>query len=441
MTIKPLKPVARWVAPALAIMFLASCGVSPQTVRTLAGEDLFNGAARDARLNDDGPGLNEAPRESFQLPVRPMRNPNPRTRNNAAKLNVGPKENMEALEDLIKSAKKTLYLETFNLGNDTLGRRVADLLKAKAQEGVEIKVLADYVGTRFLPGIPALVRELRAAGVEFRYYPVRGIRKDDKNIGVNITHRKLYLADGNRGLVGGMNLKADFDTKDQDVLIDFRGEVAAQFHAEFARDWKLARGGSLEYPSFDSSIQYGNTDAAIYVTSPPEGRFEARSMTYRAIEQAQSEIVIEQQYLTDDGVLSRLDAAARRGVKIKAIVPGQSSAKIFKRLHTVKLNALSKLGAEFRLYNGTPADAHAHTKYMSVDGNWATVGSTNHDTRALFDNQEISITTTDATLVRGLRTRLFDHDWNNASKVFEFKEYPWYAQPFNKLLDVLDYYL
>jgi len=420
MTTKPFKPVARWVAPALAMMLLASCGVAPQTIPTTAAEDLFSVDARDARLNDDGPGLNEAPRESFQLPVRPMRNPNPRTRNNAASLSVGPSENVPALEAVIKSAKKTLYIETFNFGNDSMGRRVVNLLKAKAKEGVEVKVLADYVGTRFLPGASSMVNELRDAGVEFRYYPVRGIRKDDKRIGVNITHRKLYLADGVRGLVGGMNLKADFDTKDQDVLIDFRGEVAHQFHGEFARDWKLARGGKLEYPSLDSSVRYGDTDAAIYVTSPPEGRFEARGMTYRAIEQAQAEIVIEQQYLTDDGVLKRLDDAARRGVKIKAIVPGESSAKIFKRLHTVKLNALSKLGAEFRLYHGTPADAHVHTKYMAVDGNWATVGSTNHDTRALFDNQEISLATTDPALIRGLRTRLFDHDWNNATKVFEF---------------------
>ncbi len=440
MTTKPFKPAARWVAPALAVLFLASCGVSPRTL-PMAAEDLFNGEARDARLNDDGPELNEGPRETFQIPVRPMRNPNPRTTNNSASLSVGPRENVPALEALIKSAKKTLYLETFNFGNDSMGRRLVPLLKAKAEEGVEVKVLADYVGSRFLPGARALASELREAGVEFRYYPVRGIRKDDKRLGVNITHRKLYLADGDRGLVGGMNLMADFDTKDQDVLIDFRGEVANQFHGEFARDWKLARGGKLEYPALQPGVQYGGTDAAIFVTSAPEGRFEARGMTYRAIEQAQGEIVIEQQYLTDDGVLSRLDAAVRRGVKLKAIVPGESSSKVFSRLHTVKLNALSKLGAEFRLYNGTPADAHVHTKYMAVDGKWATVGSTNHDTRALFDNQEISLATSDAALVGGLRKRLFDQDWNNATKVFEFKEYPWYAQPFNSLLDIFDYYL
>ncbi|MNU02381.1 cardiolipin synthetase [compost metagenome] len=78
---------------------------------------------------------------------------------------------------------------------------------------------------------------------------------------------------------------------------------------------------------------------------------------------------------------------------------------------------------------------------MAVDDAWATVGSTNHDTRALFDNQEISLATTDPALISGLRTRLFDHDWNNATKVLEFKEYPWYEQPFNRLLDIFDYYL
>lgn len=439
MTTKPFKP-ATWVGAALSVMLLASCGVSPQTA-PMSAEDLFNGATRDAEYNDRGPELEGVPTETFQLPVRPLRNPNPRTRNNAASLSVGPRENVPALEALIKSATKTLYIETFNFGNDSMGQRVVPLLKAKAKEGVEVKVLADYVGSRFLPGAKSLAYELREAGVEFRYYPVRGIRKDDKRVGVNITHRKLYLADGDRGLIGGMNLMADFDTKDQDVLIDFRGEVAQQFHGEFARDWKFARGGELLYPGLKPGVQYGGTDAAIYVTSAPEGRFEARGMTYRAIEQAQSEIVIEQQYLTDDGVLSRLDAALRRGVKLKAIVPGESSAKIFKRLHTVKLNALSKLGAEFRLYHGNPSDAHVHTKYMAVDGKWATIGSTNHDTRALFDNQEISLATADPALISGLRTRLFDHDWNNATKVFEFKEYPWYVQPFNRLLDILDYYL
>ncbi len=440
MTTKPLVPAMRWVAPALTVMLLASCGVKPQTV-PIAAEDLFNGTVRDSAFNDDGPGLNEAPEESFQLPSRPRRQASPRTRNNSASLSVGPRENVPALEAVIKSATKTLYLETFNFGNDSMGQRIVPLLKAKAKEGVEVKVLADYLGSRFLPGAKAMASELREAGVEFRYYPIRTIRKDDQRLGVNITHRKLYLADGDRGMVGGMNLKAAFDTKDQDVLIDFRGEVAQQFHVEFARDWFFARGGKLEFPGLQPGMQYGAVDAAVFVTSAPEGRFEARDMTYRAIENAQSEIVIEQQYITDDGILERLDGALRRGVKVQAIVPGESSSKVFKRLHTVKLNALSKLGAEFRLYNGTPADAHAHTKYMAIDGNWATVGSTNHDTRALFDNQEISLATSDGAMVQSLRTRLFDHDWNNATTVFKFKEYPWYQKPFNRLLDIFDYYL
>lgn len=444
MSTKPNHPGLRWAGPALAVLFLASCGVAPHAATpgsVVSPESLFSSQSREASLNDQGPGLTDAPSETFQLPRRPLRNPNPRTTNNAASLSVGPRENVSALEGLIKSAEKTLYLETFNFGNDSMGQRVVPLLKAKAKQGVEVKVLADYVGSRFLPGAKAMARELRDAGVEFRYYPVRAIHKDDKRIGVNITHRKLYLADGDRGLVGGMNLMADFDTKDQDVLIDFRGEAAQQFHGEFVRDWKLARGGDLTFPGLKPGMQYGGVDAAIYVTSAPEGRFEARGMTYRAIEQAQSEIVIEQQYLTDDGVLSRLDAAVKRGVKLKAIVPGESSTKIFARLHTVKLNALRKQGAEFKLYRGNPSDAHAHTKYMAVDGNWATVGSTNHDTRALMDNQEISIVTTDPGMVGDLRKRLFDYDWNHATQVFEFKEHPWYEQPFNRLLDIFDYYL
>lgn len=422
-----------WIAVALsATLLLAGCG--------MPGAAPLSGQSRGTEFEALQLTPQDEPTEEFTVPRRAMAAPQPWVGNSSAKLSIDSAENLASIKDVIRRAEKTLFIEVFNFGNDSMGQQITPLVIDAAKRGVQVKFLADYVGTKFSGGA-TLGKQMAEAGVEFRMWAPRFIRQDNKRRGINITHRKLYLADGDRGVTGGVNLKAAFDTTTHDLLIDFRGEQAAQLHAEFNRDWVMAKGKPVEYDPLKSNFSYGTIRSQTLVTSPPEGRFEAKQAIYQAIELAQREIIIENQYLWDVGLTDRIQAAARRGVSVRVIVPGKSDNVLFKNLHAVALNAILKAGGQAKLYNGVPDTAHVHTKYFSVDDRWAVIGSVNGDTRALIDNQELDVALTDPSLLRELKTRLFEKDWQKSSVVYEFQESPFYSAPFLKLWQILDYYM
>lgn len=427
---------------ASAVAFTA-CARAPQAVDASKAQVAASSAQTSqwlgVQLDRGEPSLQAMPPQSLSVPASATRAPAPWTHGNSARLFVGPQEHVPAITSFFASAQKSLYLEVFNLGAEGYGEKVVPILCERARAGVEVKVNIDWVGSRFLKGHKQMVKQLREAGVDVRVYMPRTIKKDDRQVGINITHRKVYLVDGVKAMVGGVNLMKEFDTTTQDLMVEWRGPVVPQLYQEFAFDWGQAGGGVLREQPVGTPA--GNADAQIVVTSPREGRFEARDAFVAAINGAQSYIEIQNQYLWDDRLIDALEAAAKRGVKMRLMVPGAEHNAIFRTIHSEDLQRLVALGAEARVYHGADQYGHLHSKYYMVDGRWAATGSTNGDTRAMMDNQEIQILTTDKALIQGLSQRLFQKDWEHHSLPFVYKPSNVVSKPFRRLLEVLDYYL
>ncbi|MEB3329693.1 MAG: phosphatidylserine/phosphatidylglycerophosphate/cardiolipin synthase family protein [Candidatus Sericytochromatia bacterium] len=422
---------------ALAAATLTACGGPGPglPVGRPAGGSVASGPRAELSLQD-------APLATVREPARPTRHPRGVRHGNWARLHTSSAETLPALKALIQSAERSVWFETFNFGNDSMGRQLYPLLIAKARQGVQVKVLADYVGSRFLQGHKAMVREMREAGVDVRLYAPRWIVKDDRRRGINIDHRKVYLADGQRALVGGVNLMAHFDTHTQDVLVEWRGPIVGDLTAEYAHDWQEA-GGTLDggLPPAPPAQPDGGVTAQVVVTSPGEARYEARDAIYAAIDGAQRRIDISNQYLWDDRLIDKLHGAVRRGVRLRMVVPGEEDHGYARALHAEEMKRLIDAGAEGRLFTGTHPEAHLHTKYFGVDEAWVAIGSTNGDTRALMDNQELDTVITNESLAREFRERMFARDWTAWSKPFVYKPGGPVTRPFRKLLEIVDYYL
>jgi cardiolipin synthase len=374
------------------------------------------------------------------VPDRPTRPPQNFTTGNTAKLYVTPAENVPAIMELLGSAQKSIAIEMYNFIDDTMGHPVVDLLEAKARQGVKVQVLADWIGSNTRKGYGAMAKRLRAAGVELRTYKLRAIMKDDRMAGVNITHRKLYLVDGQRGLTGGVNLREPFNTNTQDVLIRWEGPVVPGLYQEFGNEWK-ASGGANPIPAGPAVQAPMGVRTQVAVTSAPEGRFEIRDAVYQAVDNAQSEIRIEQQYLWDDRLMLRIHAALKRGVKVRAIVPGEEDRGVFKYVHSEEMQRLIQDGGECRLYAGDGGKGHLHAKYFGVDDRWVAVGSCNGDTRGFMDNQEIDTIFTDLDLATELRARLFEVDWTQNTVPFVYHPSSVVVRPFHSLLEIIDYFM
>lgn len=384
--------------------------------------------------------INQMPAATFTVPSFATIAPHPVTTGNQARLYVFPTETLPALKQLIAGARRSLYFETFNFGNDSMGKQIYPLLIEKAKAGVEVKVIADYVGSRFIKGHGEMVSALRKGGVDIRIYKPRTMIKDDQRRGINITHRKVYLADGERGLIGGVNLMAPFDYDVQDVLVEWQGPVVQQLYSEYGYDWKAAGGGALAQAYVPPAVP-GTVTGRVVVTSPPQGRYEARDTIYAGIAAARGEIRIENQYLWDKRLVDGLHAALKRGVKLRVIVPGDEDHGIFRFIHAEELKLLTDAGAQARLYTGIDPDAHLHVKYFGVDDRWVAIGSANGDTRALMDNQELDTVIENPGLAREFRERLFEKDWAQFTKPFVYKPGAIDTKPFQSLLDIIEYYL
>src|SRR5262245_60779914 len=78
-------------------------------------------------------------------------------------------ENYPAWMKAIESAEKWIHFETYIIHDDSIGRQFADVLAAKAKEGVTVRLMYDWVGSlgharqRFF-------RNLSRAGLDVRCF-------------------------------------------------------------------------------------------------------------------------------------------------------------------------------------------------------------------------------------------------------------------------------
>ncbi|RWK33799.1 MAG: cardiolipin synthase B, partial [Mesorhizobium sp.] len=121
---------------------------------------------------------------------------------NAVQTLVNGDEIFPAMLQAIRSARKTINMETYIYWSGSVGYEFATSLAAKAREGVEVRVLVDWLGS--LPFDEKLIQIMTSAGVRFeRYRPIHWYTLDRVN---NRTHRKLLIVDGRVAFTGGVGI-------------------------------------------------------------------------------------------------------------------------------------------------------------------------------------------------------------------------------------------
>lgn len=154
-------------------------------------------------------------------------------RNTSAKYyDMGEKLHVAMLEDL-KKAEKYIFMEYFIVEEGTFWNSILDILKEKAANGVEIRVIYDDIGCMgTLPG--NYYKELRKAGIKAVCFSrLRGQANNEFN---NRSHRKITVIDGKVGYTGGVNIADEYINEKvlfglwKDVGIRLEGEAVAQCH-------------------------------------------------------------------------------------------------------------------------------------------------------------------------------------------------------------------
>ncbi|HKR62320.1 MAG TPA: cardiolipin synthase [Thermoanaerobaculia bacterium] len=327
----------------------------------------------------------------------------------------------------IAAARESIHLETFIWYDGALARQMTKALAAKAQSGVEVRVLVDASGGRQLKN--EMLTTLERAGVKVaKFHPLRF-----KNLGRinNRDHRKLVIIDGRVAYIGGHCIADTWTGHAQDkkhyrdTAVRVSGPVVNRLQGAFCENWIEETG---EIPAaakyFPKLTPAGTTPAHVAYTSPNGSISSVQILYYLALQSARHEIIIQNPYmLPDDEAIAALQSAVQRGVEVKIMVPSDeaSDSSLVQHASHHHFGTLLKRGVRIWEYQPTLL----HQKVMIVDGIWCAVGSTNFDDRSFQLNDEVNIGILDPNIAGQLRTafagdlahakeRKFD-EWQNRS--------------------------
>lgn len=319
----------------------------------------------------------------------------------------------EIFPEILKSislAIHTITFETFIYWTGDIGKRLADALVRKANEGVSIHILLDWVGSRRCDA--KLIEKMKGAGIQVeRYRPLRWYNVSRLN---NRTHRKILVIDGITGFTGGVGIADQWEghAQDSDHWRDshfkVEGPVVAQLQSAFLDNWNATRPEVLHGDRyFPKLTARGKSLAQVFKSSPEEGSGSVRLMYLYSIAHANKKISIANAYFVPDTHVRKMLIDARnRGVHIEVIVPGPNiDTPLTRRASRAVWGELLKAGVKIYEYQPTMF----HCKYMIVDDIWVSVGSTNLDNRSFRLNDECNLNVVDPELAEEL-SEIFEID-------------------------------
>lgn len=312
---------------------------------------------------------------------------------------------LRAMLDAIGAARRSVGVEGYIIGDDAVGRAFRDAVAAAARRGARARLLVDAWGSLELAD--SFWGPARAAGAEVRWFNPLSLRR-----GLHRDHRKLVLVDDEVALLGGFNFAASYDgdgvrTGWRDLGLELRGPAVAELGRAFLAQFGLASYRHRRLARFRRHLQPQRQTvpgATLYFLSPGRGRSPLQADLVADFAAA-NDIQLITAYLLPPRPLRRaLTQAARRGARVRLILPGRSDVP-FARLAARALYArLMRAGLELHEYE----PAILHTKLYVTD-RAAYAGSANLDIRSLSINYELAVRLDDPRAIAGARELFADH--------------------------------
>jgi cardiolipin synthase len=367
---------------------------------------------------------------------------------------------MRAAFEAIRAAKRLICLEVYIFHSDDVGRAFAELLCAKARQGLRVYVLYDSFGS--IDTGQSMFDAMRSAGVRLeQFHPILPWNCTYSWRPVNRDHRKLLIIDHHLAGLGGLNIGLEYGsgllnrTKQKfeiwrDNAISISGPAARDLFHCFAQTWRyVTRGGKFSRAEFIYNLDVGRRqrhprmrrrkrrrkvagrgvlvysgadgpeDPSVLPAQPvgPDQDFGILASVptlsspllpflQKLIRDARGSVHMTIAYFApSDPFIAELCKAARRGVRVRLMLPGRSDVKLLRIAARSFYETLLDAGVEIYERQG----AVLHAKTLVIDQRLSVVGSTNLDYRSIEYNCEISLVVRSAELGRQM-VELFDHD-------------------------------
>lgn len=325
----------------------------------------------------------------------------PMTAGNRVAVLVDGPQTYSSIETAMAAAHHHIHVESFIFGAGKVGRRFANLLVRKHNEGVAVRVLYDSVGSMDTP--KSFFDELRAKGLAVREFrPMNPLETPAIWKIQNRDHRKIIVVDGRVGFTGGINIDSTYASASsskpgpkrgledgwRDTHVRIEGPVVKQLQKLFVENWNEAGERTEFQPDRDyfPTTSEDGKDLVTIVANKSGSEDRSLYATYlAAFQKAHERIWITHAYFApNEELLEAMTDAAGRGVDVRLIVPGFTDSRIV--LQATRATYTGLLDKGVRIYQLD--NAFLHAKSVVVDGTLSIIGSANLDMRSFVHNDE-----------------------------------------------------
>lgn len=342
------------------------------------------------------------------------------TVNNQVEVFIDGRKKMDKLVEDIYAATDSVHVQYYIFTDDEVGMRVVDALVDRAEAGLEVKLMADAVGSRLLS--KDSVKRMEQAGVQFESFFSKSpffifnFRLNWRN------HRKIVVIDGLVGYVGGFNVAKEYIGRGplgywRDTHFRITGDAVKTLQSRFMVDWfasKKAKPSDFDHEYFPDPKIIGDIAMQIVSSGPDEESDQIKMGYLQMINIAEEYIYIQTPYfIPDEAVFEAVEMAALSGVEVHIMIPSKPDHPLVYRATEYYVKSLLKSGVHVHKYRD---DGFLHAKTLCVDGHLASVGTANFDIRSFALNFEINAFVYDRKLVAQLE-EIFQNDLKESTQV------------------------
>jgi cardiolipin synthase len=236
----------------------------------------------------------------------------------------------------IAAATSSVHVNQLGFRPGAVGGRFADALLAKAAQGVRVRLVVDKQGSDPDGSSRPFYDRLLAGGIDVRVVRATQLRAPARPASTGaeprwnlrqlggIDHRKLVVVDGRIGWVGGAGVEDHFeDGRFHDLFLRVTGPVVSQIQLVFLATVRWLGGDVAEteldalFPTHEASADA--VPATVLHNAP--GYRPITTAIGELLDGARATLDVVNPYVTDRGMIRRIERAARRGVRVRLFVP------------------------------------------------------------------------------------------------------------------------
>src|SRR4051812_45498340 len=241
----------------------------------------------------------------------------------------------------IRAASSSVHINQFGFRPGIVGDEFAEVLVAKASEGVPVRLVVDRNGSDPEGSSRDFYERLLGAGVQVVTSRATKLRAAHGTLGSNgplrwnlgglghIDHRKLAVIDGGVRWVGGAGIEDHFeDGRFHDLFLRVEGPVVAQLQLVFLASFR-SLGGRIDGAAVDAlfpALQEGSSPVPARVLHNAPGPYRPITDAIgELLDNAAETLDVVNPYVTDRGMIRRIERAAHRGVAVRLFVPANAN--------------------------------------------------------------------------------------------------------------------